>query len=105
MGNNMSREYDEKRDFFRMAADCPLNFKIHGDSDNALYTGQCVNLSAGGVLFRAETKLEPGSLIEINITPDKSVVPPLKAVIEVARRDESSDAGQFEYAGSIKQLL
>jgi len=101
----MSREYDEKRDFFRMAADCALNFKIQGDSDDTFYTGQCVNLSAGGVLFRSETKLDPGCLIEINITPDKSVVPPLQAVIEVARRDDSSEATQFEYAGSIKQLL
>ncbi len=99
----MSRDYDEKRDFFRMTADCPLNFKIHGDDTQ--YGGQCVNLSAGGVLFRSETKIEPDSLIDMNITPDKSVVPPLKAVIEVTRRTESSEKGQYEYAGNIKQLL
>ncbi len=99
----MSRDYDEKRDYFRMAADCPLNFKIHGDE--TLYTGQCINLSAGGVMFRSETNIETGTLIDINITPEKSVVPPLKAVIEITRRSNGAEEGNFEYAGCIRQLL
>lgn len=99
----MSRDYDEKRDFFRMAADCPLTFSVHGNE--ASDVGQCINLSAGGIRFRSEVKLEPGTLIDIHLTPEKSVVPPLKATVEVARRDSSSEGGQYEYAGSIKQLL
>ena len=99
----MSRDYDEKRDYFRMAADCPLSFTIHGDE--TLYNGQCINLSAGGVRFHSETVVEPGSLVEINITPDKSVVPPLKAVIEIIRRDATSKANTYEYGGTIKKLL
>ncbi len=102
-GDDMSRDYDEKRDFFRMTADCPLSFNIHGDE--ASNTGQCINLSAGGIRFRSAIKLEPATLIDIHITPEKSVVPPLKAVIEVTRREPSSEEGQYEYAGSIKQLL
>jgi len=99
----MSRDYDEKRDYFRMAADCPLSFTIHGDS--AVYQGQCINLSAGGVRFHSETVIEPGSLVDIDITPEKSVVPPLKAVIEVMRRDDTSKPNVYEYGGTIKKLL
>ncbi|MCF6217611.1 MAG: PilZ domain-containing protein [Gammaproteobacteria bacterium] len=99
----MSRDYDEKRDFFRMTADCPLSFSIHGSEANN--SGQCINLSAGGIRFRSAVKLEQTTLIDIHITPEKSVVPPLKAVIEITRREPSSEDGQYEYAGSIKQLL
>jgi len=97
----MSRDYDEKRDFFRMAADCPLTLK----HDGTAYEGHCINLSAGGIFFRTEQTLPVGSDVEIHISPDKSVVPPLNAIVEVIRGEPSATANQFDYACSIKKLL
>jgi hypothetical protein len=99
----MSRDYDEKRDFFRMAADCPLTYKTPGNGVG--HSGRCINLSAGGVLFSADEAINAGTQIEINITPDKTVVPPLNAVIEVIRNEPSSQQGMFDHACRIIKLL
>ena len=99
----MSRDYDEKRDFFRMAADCPLTYKT--PTNGSMHPGRCINLSAGGVLFATDETLDSGTQIEINITPDRSVVPPLNAIVEVIRNEPSSQSGMFDHACKIIKLL
>lgn len=98
-----SRDYEEKRDFFRMMADCKLSFKVAGTSK--VMEGKCINLSAGGVLFLTRENLAEGSDIELNITPDKPIVPPLNAIVEVVRSSPTETAGEYEVAGTIKELL
>ena len=98
----MAIDYTEKRNFFRMQTDSRITFQPEGSQQR--YEGQCVNLSAAGVLFVAEQRLTPGTRIAINITPRLSVVPPFDATVEVVRAQQHSSGG-FAIAGQIKEML
>lgn len=85
----MSRQYDEKRDFYRMTVDCPVNYRHTG----AAVTGQgiCRNVSAGGIQFFSPEPIAIGQSLEVTITPTVSVTPPLNAVVTVLRCDAEHD--------------
>lgn len=96
----MSRNYDEKRDYYRMTVDCPVRFAPVGGTH---YTeGLCRNFSAGGIQFVSSTSVSLNQLLDVNITPTMSVVPPLNAIIEVIRCDP--DTQGFIIAGVIKEM-
>ena len=97
----MSINYSEKRDFIRMKTDSLLKFKEAGSV--AVYEGKCVNISAAGVLFETDHPVNPGTLVEINITPELAVVKPLDATIEVLRSSPTNN-GNFAIAGQIKDM-
>ena len=96
----MSINYDEKRNFIRMDTDSKLTFR-ELDGENS-YEGRCLNLSASGILFSCDQHFAPGTQLEIYITPELSVVPPLNAIIEVIRTQ--TDDENFTVAGVIKQI-
>lgn len=96
----MARMFDEKRDYYRMTADCPMDFKRVGTNEND--HGKCINFSAGGILFISPRPVAAGDELEVNITPAMSLVPPLNAIIEVIRC--TAEGSQFEVAGSIKEM-
>jgi hypothetical protein len=98
---NMPRDYSEKRAFLRMSAESTMTIKPEGSEE--IHKGVCVNLSANGVLFTSSQRFEPGTIIHINITPTKAVVPPLDAVVEVVRTQADSEKG-YAIAGQIKQI-
>ncbi len=98
----MARNFDEKRDFFRMAANCVVTYNKAGEKKQ--HHGKCINLSAGGVLFTSKEDLSCGEKITLNITPDKAIVPPLNAVVEVIRCTPQA-SGENEIAGTIIELL
>jgi len=54
-------------------------------------------------LFETEHPLEPGTLVQINITPQLVVVKPLDASVKVVRASKNSD-GKFSIAGEIKDI-
>ena len=97
----MAINYSEKRNFIRMSTDSAMTVKLQGS--NQAYQGRCRNLSASGVLFTIDQRFEPGTILHINITPEKAVVPPLDAMIEVVRALTDSNAG-FAIAGQIKHI-
>ena len=97
----MTIEYSEKRGFIRMSTESTVSFKK--DGTNETYYGQCINLSATGVFFKTDQRIEPGTVIRINITPDLAVVAPLDATIEIIRAQMDSDGG-YAVAGQIKQF-
>jgi hypothetical protein len=97
----MSIIHDEKRDFIRMTTDAPLSFTTKGSP--TVYEGQCLNLSAVGVLFTSEENVPCGTLMEINITPAHAVVPPLIATVEVVR-SQTYDDGRYAIAAQIKVI-
>jgi hypothetical protein len=97
----MSIEYDEKREYYRMNTNSPI--KIKPDGSDEVYEGMCVNLSANGVLFTTTQRFEPGSIVHINMTPAKTVVAPLDAMVEIVRSQVDSDKG-YTIAGQIKQM-
>ena len=98
----MAINYDEKRDFIRMDTDHDLQFHEIGSSENR--NGTCVNLSASGIMFMTEEELATGSQLEINITPQYSVVSPFDATIEVIRTHANGTPGRYAVAGKITSI-
>jgi hypothetical protein len=94
-------DYDEKRDFIRMQAECQMSYRLAGEEN---YTeGSCLNISGSGILFKGPLALEAGRAAEIHLVPDNRITPPLTAYIEVVRCVLGDD-GQHEIAGAIKGI-
>lgn len=98
----MPIDYDEKRDFIRMAADHDLQYQEAGS--NSMKNGICKNLSATGILFTANSDFQAGTHLEVNITPRYSVVKPFDAEVEVIRADPIGDTGEYYIAGKITSM-
>ncbi len=64
---------NQKRAYVRIEVVLPIEYRLLGDSDDSeedpevFYDGQTVNISAGGVLFSTDVRLEPQQLIEIKL--------------------------------------
>jgi len=97
----MARNYSEKRNFIRMRTHSKITYRTVGS--NETFEGQCINLSAAGVLFTSAHHFQPGTMIEINITPEQAVVDPLDATVKVVRTQHDNQ-GMFSVAGEIKAL-
>jgi len=94
----MATDYSEKRNFFRMNMDCDMEYSINGSAETKC--GMMKNLSGDGVLFITDQQIAPGSEIQLAITPENSVTPPLNVTVEVLRCDPTDGQG-FEIAGNI----
>lgn len=96
-------DYEEKRDFIRMQAECKMRYRLAGEET---YTdGQCLNLSGSGILFQGPRPLEPGKAAEVHLVPDHKITPPLTAYLEVVRCEALGDAdGPYRIAGAIKGI-
>ena len=95
-------EFAEKRDFYRMGVDCPARFRVQGG--DTVDDGIIKNLSASGLLILAPQEVSPGTHLRVRIIPVNSITPPLSANASVLR-SEPSDAGGYEIACSIDQIL
>ena len=95
----MSINYDEKRDFIRMNAEHVLQFRTLGADETQ--QGTCCNLSATGIMFTTENAIPNGTELEVNITPQYSVVSPFDAVVEVIRSMSNGSPDEFTVAGKI----
>ena len=95
-------DYSEKRGFIRIKTDSKIEFRVVGTKDT--YYGECINLSAGGVLFTSEQNVAPGTLMEISIKPEQVLVSPLDATIKVVRT-QSNTNGSYAIAGQIKDMI
>ncbi len=94
-------DYDEKRDFIRMQAECKMSYRLAEEETYA--EGSCLNLSGSGILFRGTRELEPGKAAEIHLSPENRITPPLTAYIEVVRCEPDAD-GRYVIAGAIKGI-
>jgi len=86
-------DYSEKRDFSRMAVECPMTFCIQGET--ALHQGTAKDLSASGLSVVCRQEVSEGTILEVNIQPEKAIVAPLQATCEVVRVT-SSVPGEYE---------
>lgn len=93
--------HDEKRDYIRMDVDCDISYKLANSSETQ--TGRCTSLSGAGVSFISDQIFEPGLAMEVSITPQSSITPPMTAFIEVVRTSKRED-GQYEIAAAIKSI-
>lgn len=96
------RNYEEKRNFPRMRIDHKMTFGLAGEKQTA--EGRCTNLSAHGVLFTSQRSIPVGAQMELNITPDKSVVAPLNALAEVVRVEQDGTSNAYRIAARITQI-
>jgi hypothetical protein len=95
------KDYSEKRDFQRMPMDCPLRYRIPGGEISAAIAR---NLSSSGLLFNSEVEIPPGTRLNLEILPGKSITPPLSAEAQVLRSD-ADGSGNFLIACSIERIL
>ncbi len=97
-----SREVEEKRRFIRMVIDCPVEVTPH--PAGSPFIGTARNLSGGGLLIECDQAVTPGTLLSVRLAPDRSLVPPLRAIVEVVRAEESG-GGRWAVGVSIRELL
>ena len=84
-------DYDEKRQFTRMEVDCPALIRIDGEA--ASHHAVVKDLSATGLQLSCADALPVGAKVEVEMTPEKQIVPPLQAKAEVLRCDEMAEGG------------
>ncbi|MCB1791822.1 MAG: PilZ domain-containing protein [Gammaproteobacteria bacterium] len=90
-------DYSEKRDFMRMATDCPVTIRAF-DATQA-ETAHLLDLSAGGVRFISPRALDQGERLQLMVRPLCEITPPLEAEVSVLRCDEIADG--FDIAATI----
>ncbi len=100
--NRGERNYDEKRDFYRMAVDCTVTYQVRGTSQAG--QGICRNLSAGGVLMEISDPLEAGAGIEIRIEPQSSITGALEALAQVIRCEPVAAGTGYSVAATILEI-
>jgi hypothetical protein len=96
-----SRDYDEKRDFLRMGVDCPAHVTVTATGES--FRGVVKNLSSSGLLLVCDRAFPVGSELEVRLVPEQPLVPPLEAVVKVARAD-ASGPDSFEYGMEIVEI-
>ena len=93
-------DYAEKRDFLRMPIDCELSFSETGSTMQ--YSGNVINLSSKGILFTSNNEFQPGTKLDITLTPSNSITPPMVASVVVMR--VINNEVKFEVACEIEEI-
>lgn len=94
-------DYQEKRDFSRMGVECRMTYTVVGEI--ASITAVAKDLSATGLLISTDREVPLGTLLEVCLTPEQSLVPPLEASVEVVRV-EAPEVGRYELGVLIKEM-
>lgn len=95
-------DYEEKRDFARMGVECPATFRVEGQE--SLHGAVATDLSASGLQLRCADALPVGARVVVEMTPEKTIVPPLKAKAEVVRCYEDGQGG-YRLGLNILEML
>lgn len=95
-------DYAEKRDFLRMGVDCSV--RCTEVASGQVCTGRAHNLSAGGLALTVAHSYPTGTRLEVRIEPERSIVPPLHALVEVVRVDSGADGG-YRLGVEIREIL
>ncbi|MCP3869367.1 MAG: PilZ domain-containing protein [Gammaproteobacteria bacterium] len=94
----------EKRDYPRMEIECPASFTVQGENTR---TGAIVkNLSGGGVLMWIEGHVEPGTQLNLEVSPPSTITPSMHARMKVLRCTPVDGAqGQFAVACIMEKIF
>lgn len=95
----MLRDFDEKRDFIRMALDCRIQCKDLASGET--FYGHAHDLSSKGLSFDVDREFTPGARLEVRIVPEKAVVAPLYAEVEVVRVEPGVSGRTFNVGARI----
>ena len=97
------QDYNEKRNYPRMAIECPASFQIVGGEGGGAIVK---NLSGGGLLMSMEHQLGAGEELKIEIKPANDITPPMVAEVQVVRcTPENDQQGRYAVACQITRLL
>ncbi len=106
------RNYDEKRDFVRVAVDSAISFGTADDMDDdvaieTLLDQQAVlkNLSGRGLMFIADNEVKKESLLDIKVVPSNELTKPLHARVRVVRVMKQRHGDGFEVGAVIQSML
>lgn len=101
----MDQNYDEKRDFQRMAIECVMTYRC--EAENSSGEGTVKNLSAKGFLLELEDEFSPKAELLVKLTPVNSITPPMEARASVIRSVpiDGSVPIKFEVACEILNIL
>ncbi len=106
------RNYDEKRDFVRVAVDSAISYGTPDDMDDdvaveTLLDQQAIlkNLSGRGLMFIAENEVEKESLLDIKVVPSNDLTKPLHARVRVVRVMKQRHGDGFEVGAVIQSML
>ncbi|HHH45363.1 MAG TPA: pilus assembly protein PilZ [Gammaproteobacteria bacterium] len=94
------RGYEEKRGFIRVPVDCEVVLQ-HADSGRR-FQAAGRNLSACGVLFHTDERLEPGDRLEMHIEASQALISVLDASIEVVRVEPAADGLSWAVGSAIR---
>jgi hypothetical protein len=95
------RGYSEKRDFVRVDVECAVSVRERG-SDH-VETGTCRSLSGKGLMFLCDKPYAVGTVLDVSVVPQKAVVPPLDASVEVVRAEYDEEERKFAIAAVLKR--
>jgi hypothetical protein len=93
--------YEERRRFPRVKANCAMSFKRVACGSQA--HARCIDISASGLMFEADEAVELGRALEVRTFPSDRITPPITALVEVIRCAEI-DPGRYRIAGVIKGI-
>jgi hypothetical protein len=96
------RSYEEKRDFIRVPVECEISLQDVRSGKHFLANGK--NLSASGVLFYIDERLQPGDRLEMRIEARRVLLSVLEASIEVLRVEPVGDGQSYAAGCVITQL-
>jgi len=106
------RNYDEKRDFVRVAIDSEISFGTPEDTDSdiaidTLLNQQAIlkNLSGRGLMFITDAEVDKESLIDIKVVPSNDITQPLNARVKVVRVVPQRHGSGFEVGAVIQSML
>ena len=97
------QDYEEKRNYPRMAIECPASFQIVGGEGGGAIVK---NLSGGGLLLTIDQEIAAGVELKIKIKPVNDITPPMVAEVRVVRCTPESEAQDgYAVACQITRLL
>lgn len=94
-------EFEERRTFSRMRANCRMRFKRVGNETSS--EGVCLDISGSGILFQSDRPVEPGRALEIHTLPKDKITPPMTAFTEVVRCTPIAQE-RYRIAAAIKAI-
>ena len=99
----VSRDYEEKRNFVRVKISMPLLFTLNKKPER--YEGLCRDLSGAGILIETTKKLTIGDNLHVTIPPTQSNKNPFCAITEVVRIDPMNNRHTYQAGAVIKKVI
>ncbi|MBL4606411.1 MAG: PilZ domain-containing protein [Pseudomonadales bacterium] len=99
----ISREYEEKRNYVRVKVSTPLLYTLNKSPER--YEGLCRDLSGAGILIETTKKLKIGDNLHVTIPPTQSKQKRFSAIAEVVRIEPMNNRHIYQAGTVIKKII